>query len=244
MASTSFRSSCSSPSQPPRPRLRRFPCLRGSRVGNLHVDRGRRRQRGLVAAARPESDLPCFVEHTGDCIKCNMVGTVRMETPGLYIYAPRQVNVDVKVGFNKERSPSGIRARWSARTAGRARTLEGQSPGGTSPCRRSSFRRFRPKSGASHYYKARNTDSTPLQSGRKTEKFLFYRGVGQFAPPIAAAVQPDGKTTVSTKGAPIGDVIMFENRKGTVAFEVAPRRRLARHARPAVAGRRGLLAAA
>ena len=149
-----------------------------------------------------------------------MVGTVRMETPVLYFYAPRQVNVDVKVGFKQ-----GTITEWYPRALVGSNGGQGADARGTIAWRDVTVSpqlvpAFPTESGASHYYKARNTDATPLQSGSETEKFLFYRGVGQFAPPIAAAVQPDGKTTVSTKGAPIGDVIMFENRKGTVAFEV------------------------
>jgi hypothetical protein len=45
------------------------------------------------------SDLPCFVERQG--FKGNMTGTVRMETPVLYFYAPEDVNVNVRVGFRQ-----------------------------------------------------------------------------------------------------------------------------------------------
>ena len=59
------------------------------------------------------------------------------------------------------------------------------------------------------------------QAGSQVEKFLFYRGVGQFAPPIAAIAQADGKTAVWTpEGTPIGTVILFENRNGAMAYDV------------------------
>src|SRR5207245_9125406 len=53
--------------------------------------------------------------------------------------------------------------------------------------------------GASHYYAARRTGAAPLQSGSHKEKFLFYRGVGRFALPIAATVDADGKVAVRNR---------------------------------------------
>jgi hypothetical protein len=81
---------------------------------------------------------------------------------------------------------------------------------------------FPTERGASHYYMARATDATPVQYGLQKEKFLFYRGVGQFAPPIAAKVDADGKAVVwSSRDGAIGDVILFENRAGAIAYSVA-----------------------
>jgi len=44
------------------------------------------------------SDLPCFVARAREwSSKATMAATVRMETPVLYFYAPRQATVDVRV---------------------------------------------------------------------------------------------------------------------------------------------------
>jgi hypothetical protein len=164
------------------------------------------------------SDLPCFVERGQ--FKVSLPGTVRMETPVLYFYAPRQVTVNVKVGFREGSITEWYpHARTAASWAGAAvdSTISWSdvivSPG-LSPV-------FPVEPGASHYYHARHTEATPLLVESQTEKFLFYRGVGQFAPPISATVQPDGRIAVSTPGnTPIGDVILFENRRGAMAFDV------------------------
>ena len=126
-ACTSFRSSSSSPSQPPRPRRRRFPCPSSFTSGE--PSRRSPAADGSAVSWLPQSgqsDLPCFVEHTGYCVKCEMWGRVRMETPVLYFYAPRQVNVDVKVGFKQ-----GIITEWYPRAlvdsnapAGRGRSRD------------------------------------------------------------------------------------------------------------------------
>jgi hypothetical protein len=75
--------------------------------------------------------------------------------------------------------------------------------------------------GASHYYAARDTDASPLESGDENEKFLFYRGVGAFDPPLTAVVDSEGKVVVAnSRGEPVGDVILFENRGGAIAYEL------------------------
>jgi hypothetical protein len=75
--------------------------------------------------------------------------------------------------------------------------------------------------GSSHYYQARATDAAPIVSSGGRERFLFYRGVGTFAPPIAAAVAGDGSVLVTSRsGHPIGTVVMFENRGGATASEI------------------------
>jgi hypothetical protein len=167
------------------------------------------------------SDLPCFVEHTLLQVKVGFRGTIRMETPVLYFYAPREMSVGVGVQFRQ-----GLITEWFphgtvGQTGGNDGYYQGTlswpdvrvSPGGPAA--------FPTESGPSHYYKARDTDAAPIQVGGQTEKFLFYRGVGTFAPPISAAVQSDGKVVVwSPEEAPLGDLILFENRRGAMAYNV------------------------
>ena len=74
---------------------------------------------------------------------------------------------------------------------------------------------------SSHYYVARQTDASPLQSNGQQEKFLFYRGVGDFDPPIRATAGAGGRVTVeSASDDPIGDVILFNNDRGATAWQV------------------------
>src|ERR1700751_3088678 len=48
------------------------------------------------------TDLPKFVEHISDAnFKLGLRGTIRMETPVLYFYSPREVTVSAKVSFSK-----------------------------------------------------------------------------------------------------------------------------------------------
>ena len=50
---------------------------------------------------------------------------------------------------------------------------------------------------------------------------LFYRGVGQFVPPLTARTEDDGSVVVASTGpSPIGTVVAFENRGGRTAHRV------------------------
>ena len=167
------------------------------------------------------SDLPCFVERGGFNIKGLLWGTVRMETPVLYFYSPRDVTVNVKLGFRQgaitEWYPHAITSlAWAGRCIRQHDRVERRArvtaPGRDVPGRE--------RSPATTTRRATPTRRRCL-AGPQAEKFLFYRGVGQFAPPIGATVEADGKVVVSTPdGTPIGDVILFENRRGATAYDV------------------------
>jgi hypothetical protein len=171
------------------------------------------------------SDLPCFVERVGFNIKGSLPGKVRMETPVLYFYTPRDQTVNVAVRFRQ-----GVVTEWFPHalvTPAIVNASSLRSDGSStitwtdvkvSPAGKAAF----PLDGSrSHYYLARQTDASPLDVGSGHEKFLFYRGVGGFEPPISATVAPDGRIVVgNTNGDAIGDVILFENRGGTMAYQV------------------------
>jgi hypothetical protein len=52
-------------------------------------------------------DLPGFVNNQYLCFKSSLTGTVRMETPVLYFYSPREMTANVKVQF-----PHGVITEW------------------------------------------------------------------------------------------------------------------------------------
>ena len=186
------------------------------------------------------TDLPCFVAKSDSiCIKCgaaasaaqtggrSSAGKVRMETPVLYFYSPREETVNVRVSF-----PHGLMTEWYPTTARVApeNLLEASKnlfnatgtiqwsnvkvmPGATES--------FPMETGSSHYYAARRTGSAPLEVGAQREKFLFYRGIASFNPPISAQVTEDGRIAVTNLGdEEIPAVILFENRHGKVGYRV------------------------
>jgi len=167
------------------------------------------------------SDLPCFVVRNRFNVKGSLRGTERMETPVLYFYAPGETRVNVRVRFN-----GGVITEWfpAASVTGTpgpiARPTNGSISWTNVAVEPALEPDFATESGPSHYYRARDTDASPVIAHGDRERFLFYRGVGTFDVPISAAVAGDGSVLVSgAAGTAIGDVIAFENRGGAIASE-------------------------
>jgi hypothetical protein len=176
-------------------------------------------------------DLPGFVEHLGSAnLKPGLSGTIRMETPVLYFYSPRDVKVSVKVAFSKglitEWYPHAPRVQPSG--ALRSANLSHLQTDGSiawndiavSPSLSGEFRR---ESEPSRYYAARDTSSTPLRvkstTGEQQEKFLFYRGVSSAALPLSAQQNADGKLLVKNLTQDeIPAIILFERRGEPVGY--------------------------
>ena len=179
------------------------------------------------------TDLPWFVEHFRNAgFKLGLRGTVRMETPVLYFYDSREETVSVNVRFAR-----GVITEWypqASRVEPRAAlydaSLNGKQPDGSiswdavtvAPGLRGDF----PADGRdNHYYAARQTASTPVfvktPRGEQREKFLFYRGVANFALPVAARLTNGGQVLIEKRGdEEIPGVILFERRGEKMGFRV------------------------
>ena len=175
------------------------------------------------------TDLPAFVEHFRDGqFKCGLRGTVRMETPVLYFYSPRETTVSVKVAFSK-----GLITEWypHASAVEPAVVLPQRNPDGS--IRWDGVRllpglhaAFPSGDRDNHYYAARNTSATPVrvkaQAGDQDEKFLFYRGVSSAAMPLAAGLTAEGKVLLENRGTEeISGVMLIESRGGKLGYRVA-----------------------
>lgn len=165
------------------------------------------------------TDLPDFVGRITCNLKASLSGTIRMETPVIYFYAPRDMAVNVRVRF-----PQGVITEWFPQPAGTRDAVINDAFRGDIAWRHVNVRPaasavFPAERDKNHYYVARETDAAPLEVGGTSERFLFYRGVGRLQPPIDARVMPDGQIVVSqTGGGPLGDIILFENRDGAMAY--------------------------
>lgn len=174
------------------------------------------------------ADLPCFVERARLVSpKATLTATVRMETPVLYFYAPREATVDVRVGFKRgfitEYFP---RATLKPAVVNTAESL--LEPGFSSAISWRSVRiqpraipAFQTESEPNHYYAARETDAAPLEVGTERERFLFYRGIANFALPLTATVgSGDGIVVRAAGNDEIPSMMLFENRGGRVGYRV------------------------
>jgi hypothetical protein len=182
---------------------------------------------GVALEWRPlngATDLPKFV-HTmqGSVLglrhansKAELTAAVRMETPVIYFYANREMNVSAKVDF-----PKGKITEWYPQ----ARAVATGINWGTMKIEPGAAFNLPADYSDNHYYAARETDAAPLQicatNGHATEqeKFLFYRGVGTFALPLAVTIENSRVTLRNSATAPIAQVIIFENRDGKIGFQ-------------------------
>jgi hypothetical protein len=149
-----------------------------------------------------------------------------METPVLYFDSPTETTVNVTARFRH-----GVVTEWFPHASVTPATVEASTLRRADAEGRITWTgvKVSPGAGAAlpndathrHYYAARQTDALQLQVGSAREKFLFYRGVGGFEPPITATVVRDGRIAArSASGGAIGDVVLFENRGGTMAYQV------------------------
>jgi hypothetical protein len=177
------------------------------------------------------SDLPKFVEHfQSSNFKPNLSGTIRMETPVLYFYSPREARVSVHVSFSK-----GLITEWYPRVtrytpSGNARSVafnERQADGSVTwdgivlrPTDETSLMHEKEES---RYYAARATASTLVlassPTGQQVEKFLFYRGVSSESSPITARERENGSVHIeNVTGEPLARLFLFERRGNAIGF--------------------------
>jgi hypothetical protein len=179
------------------------------------------------------TDLPGFVEHFRNAgFKRGLRGTVRMETPVIYLYDSREETVSVKVAFAK-----GVITEWyphASHVEPTANMFDGtlyqpHTDGSiawdsvtVSPSLRAEFPR---ENLGNHYYAARMASSTPLRvqtpAGEQQEKFLFYRGVSTFPVPVSATLITAGKLLVQNRSTEdIPNTILFERRGQKVGYRL------------------------
>jgi len=173
-----------------------------------------------------ESDLPSFVYNIADLQngagvrvrwhgKQDITARVRMETPVVYFYSDREMTVSVKVGF-----PKGRITEWYPR----ADSVRDGIDWGRVKILRDVPMSFPMEKEPSRYYAARETDASPIrvcsEAGNEMEKFLFYRGVGFFDPPLAVTLEGD-KVRVKNLGTNrVAELILFERHNGRIAYRI------------------------
>src|SRR5436853_258232 len=155
----------------------------------------------------------------------------RMETPVTYFYTDRERVVDVSVGFPKglltEFYPP-VRMMFPVFAKGQNEQLANSSLAWEKvkliPAAAVTSNMAPPPTSADdHYGFARQTDSAMLQiddsllSKKYYEKFLFYRGVGNFDLPVTLQSSADGKFTIQNSGKePIHAAFLVQINNGQV----------------------------
>jgi hypothetical protein len=155
---------------------------------------------------------------------------VRMETPVIYFYTPKEMEVSVKVDFPKGKitewypQASVVNAKYEADKKGR---LESGINWGTIKILPDDQPNYLREVSDSHYYPARETDAAAIQvcnadrSRIEKEKFLFYRGIGNFELPLKVRLFGAEKNQIQLDNLnqeSIKNLIVFENRGGRIGF--------------------------
>jgi hypothetical protein len=155
----------------------------------------------------------------------------RMETPVTYFYSDTERTVDVTVGF-----PQGLLTEFyppvrmmmpvfNPRQADQlGKSLLIWEKVKIIPAAKVSAKMLPPTvSGDDHYGFARDTDSAMLQLDDKLlnkthyEKFLFYRGIGNFDLPMSMTASADGKFLIRNAGRdPISAAFLVEIKNGRI----------------------------
>jgi hypothetical protein len=175
------------------------------------------------------SDLPKFVYTSADKKGWRgsyndpgkgRVAKVRMETPVIYFYTAKEMEVDVRVEF-----PEGTITEWYPQAGwANARFESGINWGKIKllPNEKPDYLR---EVVYSHYYPARETDSVAVQvcnvdkTRIEKEKFLFYRGVGDFGLPLSVKIDGKNLTLKDQTADEVKNLIVFENRGGRIGFK-------------------------
>ncbi len=170
------------------------------------------------------SDLPGFVHDTTDPggirqsprlpTSKDVRAPIRMETPVLYFYADAPMRVSVRVDF-----PQGHVTEWYPQ----ARSVDRGIDWGEISVGEPLGAPLLHDGSDSHYYPARAVAADAVRScdadAVEAERFLFYRGIGDFAPPVRFSLDgdvridaPDGR-----KGA---RAVIFERQGARVGHRV------------------------
>ncbi len=172
-------------------------------------------------------DLPCFVDHLSTHNLKYAPGLVRMETPVIYFYSSQPLVASVHVAF-----PKGWITEWYPQATKVRPELSGtRFPAATSGTAQADWNSiqispatplaFPTTNGPSRYYAARNTDAAPIQIGKQQEKFIFYRGMGDFDVALQAKFPADGRLQIQNTGQQtIALAIVFQNHAGTIGYHV------------------------
>jgi hypothetical protein len=180
----------------------------------------------LVGLTHDEEALPKFV-YRRDALEKGFDGVrVKMETPVIYVYSDREREISVDVGF-----PKGILTQWYPHVRNLAPAAgfdNGKLAGGvlgwgtvTALAPGQGLDKLPATSKDDPWNFARQTDANVLRqcTHGEFEKFLFYRGLGNFELPIKARVGADGRLRIENSGSQSldGTVLLRVTKSGIFA---------------------------
>ncbi len=139
------------------------------------------------------------IENISIAGKFSLMALQRLETPVLYFYSDAAQSADVTVRF-----PDGWLTEWypQADLVSRSDSTGVIQWSGLQvfPSSHGSDLASHPATPGEHYFAARATDSDYVKTKDETDKFLFYRGAGNFATPLRVTMTNDSFVTLANTG--------------------------------------------
>ena len=173
--------------------------------------------------------------------KGGITGLQRMETPVIYFYSGRELELDVEVKF-----PNGTITEWFPQAAqigpctpvigARASAKEHSSKENlvrwnnvrVLPTKANTkvAKQFPTSKKGVHYFAARETEADPIRvnnlaakAADEHERFLFYRGTGNFGTPLVVTTADDGMVSIQNTGTqPIPNLFLLHVKNGTAQW--------------------------
>jgi hypothetical protein len=144
-----------------------------------------------------DQDLPRFVHSRRHLVKGGMEDVlVSLETPVLYFYTDRDRTVSIHVDF-----PNGLMTDWYPEAS---RPPERQLRWDDVKVLANDRPRLVGEGETGRYFAARETDAATVRTTgtdkAESDRFLFYRGVGDFQMPMVVRAQGDRKFMVKNQG--------------------------------------------
>lgn len=174
--------------------------------------------------------------------------TIRMETPVIYFYTEKPFSAQVDVGFKG----GSISQWWPQRSAGETAPPLARDANGKLNISTTTIDFAKPYQGSiqwkidvlpagddaagrvfkfhetASWMHPRQTDSALVRTASgETEKYLFYRGLGNFEPPVTFTASADGTVKAANHGlSATGEMLVFQHQEGkarwTTVSAIAP----------------------
>jgi len=158
---------------------------------------------------KPGIDLR-FISAAGIPTKFVLMALQRLETPVVYFYSDEARTIDLTVNF-----PHGTITEWYPRADpvvhGSIASIIQWNDIEVRPDADQGGSVSHPATRADRYFTARETDSDYVKTTNETEKFLFYRGLGNFKTPLRVSMKDDFSVVLANTGAEtISQLFVFQ----------------------------------
>jgi hypothetical protein len=155
--------------------------------------------RGFVPQNTELMPIPTFTERI----------TQKMETPVIYFYSDKEINVDVKVDF-----PKGIISQWYPKSYSFNPSVSAENGYAKWDVKvlNSKTGILPETSGNSIWNPSRKVNSNMIKAGGDSEKLIFYRGLGDFNTPLSISFKGEVLTIENKSNQDVLGLTLFNNR--------------------------------